>query len=293
MHESLSRVKHRINLSSCYLAEFNIDPPVWVRKANQRLVRERVSHSTVPSPQRQPFQSPSSPRSSPSFTMSDEHVRKMDELADTVANLAKMVENLATNSSSAAIAKNMEKMFKRHLDGATYYENTENEISPAAKLPDKFSANDLPQFKPTDDPRFHLKALKATLSLKGVDSAFYPKVFPLSLAPVCQKWFFSLSEKETETWEDVALAFMTRYKGNIQSQTSSRELEILKQGEKEGFTAFLSRWKEAAAQLVHAPPEIEMVKVFISNLQPRYKNHLRYLGLDTFNKSSSMAIPMW
>lgn len=97
-----------------------------------------------------------------------------------------------------------------------------------------------------------------TLALKGIDPALYQKVCPLSLTLVCQKWLFSLSEKDTATWEDMELAFMACYKGNIQTQTSFREHEILKQEEKEGFTTFLSRWKETAAQLVHTPPESEL-----------------------------------
>ena len=65
--------------------------------------------------------------------------------------------------------------------------------------------------------------------------------------------------------------------------TSQRETEILKQDEKEGFTTYLTRRKRTAAPLVTAPPEAEMVKTFISNLQPKYKNHLRYLRLETLS----------
>ncbi|KAL2934290.1 Protein NRT1/ PTR FAMILY 4.7 [Bienertia sinuspersici] len=73
------------------------------------------------------------------------------------------------------------------------------------------------------------------MALKGIDLALFPIVFPLSLEPVYQKWFFSLPDKNTTTWEDITQAFMARYKGNIQTQTSLRELEILKQGENEGL----------------------------------------------------------
>ena len=108
----------------------------------------------------------------------------------------------------------------------------------SARLPENFSVNDLPKFKPTDDPRFHLKGFRSIMILKGVDFSLFPTVFPLSLEPVCQKWYHSLSPKDTATWEDVTHAFMTRYRGNIQTETSSRELEILKQEECEGFTVF-------------------------------------------------------
>ena len=175
------------------------------------------------------------------------------------------------------MVKNVGKMVQKYADGASYYEASEFNSDLNAKLPERFSAKDLPQFKATDDPRFHLRGFIATLALQGVDPALYPTVFPLSLELVCQKWFFSLPEKDTSTWEDLTHAFITRYRGNIQIQTSTRELEIMKQRENEGFTAFLTRLRQTAAQMVSPPPESEMVKTFINNLQPKYRTHLRYI----------------
>ena len=58
----------------------------------------------------------------------------------------------------------------------------------------------------------------------------------------------------------------------------------------EGFTTYLARWKRTTAQLVTTPPEAEMAKIFISNLQPKYKNHLRYLGFDAFDSVYRIGI---
>ena len=79
------------------------------------------------------------------------------------------------------------------------------------------------------------------MEIKKVDIRLYPRFFPMSLEDASQKWYFSLSPKETATWEDITYAFMTRYKGNSHTTTSQRELEILKQDEKEGFTTYLAR----------------------------------------------------
>ncbi|KAL2935368.1 Activity-regulated cytoskeleton-associated protein [Bienertia sinuspersici] len=198
---------------------------------------------------------------------------QLKELTTAVASMSAAFQALNTRvnemeqNPSSSMVRNMGKMVQKLNDGAAYHESSNYDSSLSSKLPEKFSANDLPKFKPTDDP-----------------------LFPLSLEPICQKWFFSLPEKDTATWEDIAHAFMTRYKGNIQVQTSSRELEILKQEEKEGFTAFLTRWRQVAAQMVNTPPESEMVKTFIANLQPKYRNHLRYMGLETFDKVYHIGI---
>ena len=83
---------------------------------------------------------------------------------------------------------------------------------------------------------------------------------------------------------------MARYKGNTHNITSKRELEILEQEEKEGFTTYLTRWRGIAAKMVTAPPEKEMVKTFVSNMLPKYKNHLKYLGLETFEEVYRIGI---
>jgi len=213
---------------------------------------------------------------------------RLNQLASRIDELTTIIEGLQARINDLEKAPSysmIENLVKQKLKNPTFHQDTLT-VHPnlSSKLPKEFSANDLPIFKPTDDPRYHLKGFRATMALKGIEPALFHNVFPLSLEPVCQKWFYSLSEKETSTWEDIAHAFITRYKGNIQVQTSIRELEILRQGEEEGFTAYLTRWKQAAAQMVTTPAEPEMVKTFISGLQPAYSDHLKYLGLNTFEK---------
>lgn len=36
--------------------------------------------------------------------------------------------------------------------------------------------------------------------------------------------------------------------------------------------------------MVTAPPEKELVNIFILNLLPKYKNHFKYLGLESFEQ---------
>ncbi|KAL2922494.1 Ribosomal RNA-processing protein 8 [Bienertia sinuspersici] len=72
-------------------------------------------------------------------------------------------------------------MVHRLTDPYSYNESSEFDLDSATQLPETFSASDLPKFKPTDDPRFHLKGFRATMAIKGIDPILYPKNFPLSL----------------------------------------------------------------------------------------------------------------
>src|SRR6185503_21042980 len=83
---------------------------------------------------------------------------------------------------------------------------------------------------------------------------------------------------------------MNRYNCNIQAKTSEHELSILKQKENEGFTTYLSRWRETAALLVDPPKKKEMVRLFISNLTHKYKQHLKFLPLSTFEAVYDIGI---
>ncbi|KAL2904353.1 Replicative DNA helicase, partial [Bienertia sinuspersici] len=151
-----------------------------------------------------------------------------DPMSQSLSKLSEMLESLNNRISALEKVnpnknKDLETMVHRFTDPYSYHESSEFDLDSATQLPETFSTSNLPKFKPTDDPRFHLKGCRATMSIKGIDPVLYPKIFPLWLDPVCQKWFFSLDEKDTTTWENVAHSFMTRYKGNAQMSTSPLE----------------------------------------------------------------------
>lgn len=79
------------------------------------------------------------------------------------------------------------------------------------------------------------------MTIKGVDLDLFPVVFPMSLEPVCQKLVYSLKHKDFDTWEGDTQEFMSKYKPNIEIQTTLRELEVFRQGNQEGFTTYLNK----------------------------------------------------
>ena len=83
-------------------------------------------------------------------------------------------------------------------------------------LPQKFNANDIPKFKATNNPYFHLRAFETIMSIKGINKMVLPSLFSLSVETVFQQWFFSLEKEKTSTRESIANAFVDRYKCNIQ-----------------------------------------------------------------------------
>ena len=122
--------------------------------------------------------------------MGEENETSMAEMKATMVQMAEMVQamsNKIANLEKTSNAKNIEKLVQRASDKFGYHETAEELDNVSSRIPDKFSAKDLPIFKPMDDPRFHLKGFRATMSLKGIESSLLPKVFPLSLDPICLK----------------------------------------------------------------------------------------------------------
>ncbi|KAL2934727.1 Transcription factor UNE10 [Bienertia sinuspersici] len=151
--------------------------------------------------------------------MLDVLARQVEKMTIELHSLQARVNNLEKSPSSSMI-KSLEKIVQKSTNPTFYQESPTYNSNLSSKLSEEFSATDLPKFKPTDDPRFHHRGFRATMALKGIDPSLFPIIFPLSLEPVCQKWYFSFPDKNTTTWEDITQAFMTRYKGNIQTQTS-------------------------------------------------------------------------
>ena len=152
---------------------------------------------------------------------------------ESISNRLGVVEQGAPTDD---LTKKIESLVSKVTNQENYFDTSmEDNLKGNANLPAKFPANDIPKFKSTDNPKYHLKNFRATMAIKGVELDLYPVVFPMSLEPVCQKWYYSLKEHQTNTWEAVARAFMEQYQPNIQLQTTLRELEVLRQGPQEAL----------------------------------------------------------
>ncbi|KNA14294.1 hypothetical protein SOVF_108740, partial [Spinacia oleracea] len=149
---------------------------------------------------------------------------QLTQLLTAFASLSANVENISNRLGAVeqgAPTDDLTKKIESLVNQENYFDTSmEDNLKGKANLPEKFSANDIPKFKSTDNPKYHLKNFRATMAIKGVELELYPVVFPMSLKPVCQKWYYSLKEYQTNTLEAVPRAFMEQYQPNIQLQTT-------------------------------------------------------------------------
>ncbi|KAL2898018.1 DNA topoisomerase 1 [Bienertia sinuspersici] len=88
--------------------------------------------------------------------MLEELTRQVEKMTIELHGLQARVNDLEKSPSSSMI-KSLEKIIQKSTNPTFYQESPTYNSSLSSKLPKEFSTTDLPKFKPTDDPRFHLK----------------------------------------------------------------------------------------------------------------------------------------
>ena len=80
------------------------------------------------------------------------------------------------------------------------------------------------------------------------------------------------------------MAFTEQFQDNVETRASIRTLEVLTQNEKEGFTAFLTRWRAISTEISPRPSETELISKFIYNLRPQYRDQMKYAVIENFRQ---------
>ena len=68
-----------------------------------------------------------------------------------------------------------------------------------------------------------------------------------------------------KTWGDIIKEFMNKYGSNKNLEITRKHLEVAKQGKKEGFSDFVTQWREMASQMSKRPDEEEQLEIIQKN----------------------------
>ncbi|XP_074288775.1 uncharacterized protein LOC141613933 [Silene latifolia] len=163
-----------------------------------------------------------------------------------------------------------------------HYENARAYAPIQEELPKNFVLTDIPKFKGTENPLQHIRSYKEHLALKSVPVSMLTAIFAQSLEEHPRAWFYNLDLKNYPKFEDLTTEFYRHYVDDAKIQTTMRTLEVMTQREKGCFTDFLARWRAKSVKLIKKPEEVDMVNKFVKNLQPAYRNELKYQNFSTF-----------
>lgn len=77
---------------------------------------------------------------------------------------------------------------------------------------------------------------------------------------------------------------------NTEASFTLRDLEMIKQKDKESFTNFLIRRRSKAAHMINRPTEVDQVPMIIQGLIPSYRQYLKFANILTITDLKKMGI---
>ena len=84
-------------------------------------------------------------------------------------------------------------------------------LFPTARIPLQFKMPELEKFDGTGCPKTHLKMYVRAMHPRGATDELLAQMFHETLATSALKWFLSLDENRTRTWEDICNEFSEHY----------------------------------------------------------------------------------
>ena len=147
-------------------------------------------------------------------------------------------------------------------------------LFPDVRLPPKFKMPTLDKFDGTRCPKSHLKMYMRAMQPLGTIEELLAQMFQNTLTEVALRWFLNLNDARARSWEDICREFHNQYKYNIEVDVTRRVLETTKQEPKESFSAFITKWRSKAAQMMNRSSEEEQLRMVVKNLLPIYYKYL-------------------
>ena len=168
----------------------------------------------------------------------------------------------------------MEEIIKRsrRLDDLIDYRSLS--LFPDVRLPPKFKMPILDKFDGTGCPKSHLKMYTRAMQPLGATEEMLVQMFQNTLTRAALRWFLNVEDTRTQNWEDICKEFHNQYKCNIEVDITTRNLETTKQGPKESFSSFITKWRAKAAQMIMRPSEEDQIQMVVKNLLPIFHKHL-------------------
>ena len=120
-------------------------------------------------------------------------------------------------------------------------------------LPPKFKIYDVKKFDGIGDPKQHIRRYLSITEIKGLDEKQTLHTFPLSLTGGASRWYYSLDPSKTNVQNELMGLFGDQFIFTTMIDVTLRDLETTKQGVRETFSEYVTRWKNKASRMVNRP----------------------------------------
>ena len=100
----------------------------------------------------------------------------------------------------------------------------------------------------------------------------------------CIKMVLYLNPSKTKVWNELVELIVDQFIFNTMIDVTLRDLETTKQGVKEIFSEYMTRWKGKASKMVNRPNEKEQINMIIKNLLLAYNSRLLSSPISSFGE---------
>ena len=151
-------------------------------------------------------------------------------------------------------------------------------------LPPKFKISDAEKFDGTGDPKQHVRRYLSIAKMKGLDEKQTLHAFPLSLTGGASRWYYSLDPSKAKVQNELMGLFGDQFIFTTMIDVTLRDLETTKQGVREIFSEYMTRWKTKASRMVNRPNEKDQINMIIKNLLSAYNSRLLLSPISSFGE---------
>ncbi|XP_060190731.1 uncharacterized protein LOC132620009 [Lycium barbarum] len=141
-------------------------------------------------------------------------------------------------------------------------------------LPEGFKVPCFELFNGIGNPKAYLRAYCDQLVGVRDNQALIMRLFSGSLTGEASDWFTAQDIRRWVTWEDMAVAFMERFRFHMKTVPVRYYLEKVKQKSTENFCQYASRWRMEAASVQPPMGKEELVSIFIRSQETNFYDRM-------------------
>jgi len=112
-------------------------------------------------------------------------------------------------------------------------------LIPIGKLPPKFTVLDI-KFHGTKNPYHYLRNFVSAMALKGIDKDISYIIFPWTFNKDVMRWYNAVDLRKVMNWDNHHREFLHQQSYNAGLPITLKDLELIKQEAKEGFSEYLA-----------------------------------------------------
>ena len=98
------------------------------------------------------------------------------------------------------------------------------------------------------------------------------------------RWYYNLDPSKTKVWNKLVELFVDQFIFNTMIDVTLRDLETTKQGVRETFSEYMTRWMGKASRMVNRPNEKYQISMIIKNFLPTYNSRLLSSLISSFGE---------